>query len=681
LKGFTASSWPVRNSTLMCYTSLIQRAIGTKRTKSDHATQNTTTSREFFARFPHLKESLLEQLKNAIQNSQSTELHPNLYPCLLLFSRLRSSTAIGNDQVPDAGDVSAFIPLVTRCASLRHYLIRSMAARALIPLISSGDMYQFVLSLFNTVSDVVVGGNENEVHGILLQILQFSTIIDELVDHQIAYDWFIRFCSTIEETGLLTSGPEYNYVSRTVVFEILSVLLEKIKTNQLHHDTLLKLIKYADKYIDQQVQSNEFEGVGFVELQAEATGFALNAYTYILRTTDVVGELLKLVEKCMDHNNQKIRIRTFQYVTRLTDEQPQNTLFTINDRHIFGHLLQHVLYREPRVAVNCIRFGLECLQKLSIHYAELGQFKQQYVKDEVVERIISLHTENRNCYIREQSLVLLGSFIPYISNKKHFAVWTELVEESSNTFQPDNVRSGCQKSIQHSKVLYNDNIESSEDLFRVWTTCVRLLQDDEDDIRQATTVMVSPTKKQQVDAALQDSFTYMSSKFVNCEFYSLFLLDLVALEESDEDGSIQIPFAEELSDNPPALFDKEEDNLFQEELFAIQLSAFYLHKLNLSDELRNQYLQKLLKQLNYIVKLIEKPDALFWIGDVSYHPMVFQTLYRLVIGLLALSQQQLQQQEYSNIFQKYSNPLLHQLKSIDENDTSLFFMLRVSDQQ
>lgn len=104
---------------MMCFAVLIARAIGTKRLKDDHSSQNATTSGEFFSRCPNLRSFLLEQLKLA--TSQSVDaLHPILYPILLMLSRLRPSFT---DDVNDPYSVIPFIDYVKGCDGLRHYMV------------------------------------------------------------------------------------------------------------------------------------------------------------------------------------------------------------------------------------------------------------------------------------------------------------------------------------------------------------------------------------------------------------------------------------------------------------------------------------------------------------------------------------------------------------------------------
>lgn len=68
----------------MCYTALMQRAIGNYKDKYSNL---ALTSRDFFLRYPSLRLLLLSQL--TIATKDNNLLHPSLYPSLLLLSRLR----------------------------------------------------------------------------------------------------------------------------------------------------------------------------------------------------------------------------------------------------------------------------------------------------------------------------------------------------------------------------------------------------------------------------------------------------------------------------------------------------------------------------------------------------------------------------------------------------------------
>ncbi|CAG8738565.1 28857_t:CDS:2, partial [Racocetra persica] len=66
INGFCSYSWAIRNCSVMLFSTLLQRTLGTKKTKDEHHSINQLTSREFFSRFPKLHPFLVDELKIAV---------------------------------------------------------------------------------------------------------------------------------------------------------------------------------------------------------------------------------------------------------------------------------------------------------------------------------------------------------------------------------------------------------------------------------------------------------------------------------------------------------------------------------------------------------------------------------------------------------------------------------------
>lgn len=77
-------SWPVRNSSTMLFSVLLDKMAGAKRSNSEQA---ATTVESFFARYPSLYDFLLAELRRATSPDERT-LYSALYPMLVMFSRL-----------------------------------------------------------------------------------------------------------------------------------------------------------------------------------------------------------------------------------------------------------------------------------------------------------------------------------------------------------------------------------------------------------------------------------------------------------------------------------------------------------------------------------------------------------------------------------------------------------------
>ncbi|KAJ3156791.1 hypothetical protein HDU86_003557 [Geranomyces michiganensis] len=165
LVGFSSPSFPVRNCAAMLFSTLLQKALGTKKTRDEHHVVNTVTAREFFTRFPALRSRLLAELQDAVAALEENKTHPALFPILTVIARLKPSAveiAIGDQSSP----MTAFRPLLVRCASTSIYKARTMSARAFAPLIPPSELVDCIASIMQSA----IRGRQNAVHGSLLQV-------------------------------------------------------------------------------------------------------------------------------------------------------------------------------------------------------------------------------------------------------------------------------------------------------------------------------------------------------------------------------------------------------------------------------------------------------------------------------------------------------------------------------
>lgn len=183
--GLAAPHWEVRNSATLCYTALLTRILGFANLSSTGlAARRAPAAAEFFAAYPRLQPFLLKQLTAAAEQLTAghTDLHPSLCPVLALLMRFRPSsagaTARGIEAGPGAFRPEAFIPLVQLCGGARQMAVRTLASRALAPLVPFEDLVTTTRSLAEAaVSELTSEGGPqgsktsfNRVHGHLLQL-------------------------------------------------------------------------------------------------------------------------------------------------------------------------------------------------------------------------------------------------------------------------------------------------------------------------------------------------------------------------------------------------------------------------------------------------------------------------------------------------------------------------------
>ncbi|KAH9519566.1 hypothetical protein Btru_003022 [Bulinus truncatus] len=181
--AFKSELWAVRNSSTLLLSALMTRIFGVKRSKDETAIskKNCQSGRSFFHQYPGLYPFLLSELMSATENIQCKErlqLHPSLYPVLLVLGRLYPST-IDN---PDTNmSLSSFIPFVIRCASSPVYKTRIIASRALLPLVRRNDVISISQKLLANIPKSCDKHVSNSlIHGSLLQLCQLMKLVPNL---------------------------------------------------------------------------------------------------------------------------------------------------------------------------------------------------------------------------------------------------------------------------------------------------------------------------------------------------------------------------------------------------------------------------------------------------------------------------------------------------------------------
>ena len=183
VEGFSHEVWAVRNSSLILFSALIRRVIGGTRSGA-----GSTSFRDFLLKYASELPMLLKYLTNASNDFNSRELHPCLYPLLLLFSMLSPSTDVQtvSSQVRyfktgelDGSASINILSLVDKCHHLKNCMGRMMASRALSPLISTpcvGEALVFISS------EIRRDTQNNSLHGRLLQLQQLLLANENLED-------------------------------------------------------------------------------------------------------------------------------------------------------------------------------------------------------------------------------------------------------------------------------------------------------------------------------------------------------------------------------------------------------------------------------------------------------------------------------------------------------------------
>jgi hypothetical protein len=164
IKQFSSHKFPIRNCAAMLFSTLINKAFGTKKTSSEGEKTNLVFGRDFFLKFPRLYSLFLEQLKTAVCVINQNQVHPILYPLLSVFSRLKP---FGNETENTLYSLRPFETLVLKCAKAVQWKAREISARTVGSLVNS-------TRVLHVIEEIASRNSKNStncfLHGSLLQI-------------------------------------------------------------------------------------------------------------------------------------------------------------------------------------------------------------------------------------------------------------------------------------------------------------------------------------------------------------------------------------------------------------------------------------------------------------------------------------------------------------------------------
>ncbi|XP_061346165.1 uncharacterized protein LOC133291855 [Gastrolobium bilobum] len=202
IRSFSSPYWEIRNSACLAYTALVRRMIGFLNVHKRESVRRALTGLEFFHRYPSLHSFLFNELEVAteflgpassgdLESIRGNNLHPSLYPILILLSRLKPSSIAG--ETGDELDPFLFMPWIRRCSTQSNLRVRVLASRALTSLVSNEKLSSVLLNIaselpcvenlvksatFPVVPCTTNGSYSisfNLIHGILLQL---SSLLD-----------------------------------------------------------------------------------------------------------------------------------------------------------------------------------------------------------------------------------------------------------------------------------------------------------------------------------------------------------------------------------------------------------------------------------------------------------------------------------------------------------------------
>lgn len=180
VRGFLSTEWAIRNSAMMLFTAMVQRAIDSEKNDRGVGFHRTATVMEFFASFPSLHGLLLEQLRRQIclgaaeEKSLETVGHSttsSLFPILLMFSKLRPAFTTAEISAKEHEyPVNEYVAFIMNCLCSRSFHIRQMASQALTSFIPLCSIVGTACDILGNVLTNCQLWSNNAIHGHMLTV-------------------------------------------------------------------------------------------------------------------------------------------------------------------------------------------------------------------------------------------------------------------------------------------------------------------------------------------------------------------------------------------------------------------------------------------------------------------------------------------------------------------------------
>ncbi|KAK9692472.1 hypothetical protein K7432_014313 [Basidiobolus ranarum] len=649
ISGFSSDCWAIRNCSVMLFSTLLQRTLGTKKTKDEHHSMNTMTGKEFFSRFPKLHPFLLTELELAVEQMlRSKELdspvvHPGLYPVLTLLSRLQPSVMDGPDS---ALTMSAFVPAVLECASGCIYKTREMAARALVPLVVTNDLVTTIEMLW---SDINIQ-SQNKLHGRLVQLLSLLRgHLYDVVNYEVQKDVINCIAVHFQSKLRLLLGDNKCGITRAVFYDMMSEfvfepawitcnIIDQSKNrltvvaddafSELRKDVLL--YAFRDVFAE-QINDNNVDVGRYLVLRHASKIITQQAASQELDFVKLGAD--EIIEALLEDPDYEVRLSTLRTLHRLVEKRTSQTESKFSMNRLWLKLAQLIYAGETNL--ECFKIEISLLSRGNFIPVVIQAYNEKDITFSISEfwnHLMNMMSSTRSLTVVEFTLPLIGSLVNYMwLHKNEYGldgkeilesskVWSEYVMKYSEESMSESLREVALASIQRfeqslkSRGTSNTCKAENEILVDVYRVLIRLLQDDDIDIRQESAQLISKIGELETPLNSERAAEICCQNAAKLEPTSLKLMRTY-LDTLNGGGSFETIIKHELNPNQ-ALFAAERPNIYKEDLIDTQLIfqvlrdtlAKLVEQQIVDDSLRNLFLLEGYQAITKLNQLIESSE-------------------------------------------------------------------------
>lgn len=482
IDGFSSPIFPIRNCSMMLFSSILNRALGVKKSRDEEDAVNTITGNEFFSRFPRLHPYLLEKLSMAVGDlkQDSMDVSPVLYPILTILARLKSSFMDGSKSLLS---LRPFKSLVVRCSNTAIYNARQMSARALSSLVPTNELLNMVEMLLLSLKDECV--SKNQYHGTLLQVhhlLKSHARSLPLSDQKSLVKLLNDCLMPLRDSMNLCNLNAAVYLKIVHDFLLLNDWIcvmegDTLKLGEASDNLIESLVSIGKNVL---TSKDVCANIGSYYARQQ-WGALLLEYAFVSKSNVYIEDTISLL--LSNDSDYEIQLHTIVALkSRL------NFVVTRINVDCLAQMLIDMIVSRPTVYTRCVNSACDLLAELFL----IAQFDATTVTrvlnlcDIIVPRI----AVTRNPAFIESALPLLASVQSILTKEiEHLNSFFRFAHRFMDESQPVSVREAVISSLK--TFIRSAHILSRRHELELLHTFRTLLQDDDVDLRDAMALVVS----------------------------------------------------------------------------------------------------------------------------------------------------------------------------------------------
>ena len=632
-------------------------------------------------------------------------MHPTLFPILLVLTRLEPSPNGRGTSKPTLHDLNAFIPYLKESAKHPQHKARVMSARALSAILSPEYVMETLLSIINETKEPAAYQSHNKLHGSLLIIL---SICENLLYNSVVYNinnndndsnsnssssnnnnnTYNNNNGNFLAHGIQTTRNELDqYIYQFCKFMIQNILQLSQKNAIFNCFPVFSILMDIIKLFSSN--NNKRDTTIFIDLGIEFSTAIMNhiAKTKVLLQVDIGGT--HLLESCSEYLAFHDTIATIINVGLLNHSRQEVTIIALKQikhrvkhnihinldddcKAISIHILNNMLRNETEIDKESfiLRHELRLLDlcNLKLHLKRNdATFRSKLFQ--YLNKIIEQHISTNNPRVVGEAIELLGQVVESITlldnnnmeversgnitSSNAMSQLINILDQCSTEEQDMYMRYGCIGALSHLISFFQ---------LKHWKICLRLLQDDDKDVRNKARHVIGKMLNcvNYCDGALlRQAYAYLGKMSIdnnnnnnsNDENNKLieYLIQkienvaskLIINMNSLASKTRMVTSLKSLFDRP--IFEMEEMNMHIEILGEVQLASELLLNIVRNNTDSNKLIRNsgniFLTRINTLIKQVKQNhlnnNNNHWLGGITYDSGVFSAFVANVMGARA----------------------------------------------